>query len=257
MRPLAKHVILVMSGKGGVGKSSVTVSIALSLAARGLRVGVLDVDLCGPSIPRMLGLEGREVLQSTAGWVPVTATPGGLKVMSIAFLSPDRTAPLVWRGPKKASVIGQFIREVDWGNDLDWLVVDTPPGTSDEHLTVTGELLAYRPDGVVLVTTPQNVSLGDVRREVTFCRKAGLHILGIFENMSGFVCPNCKECTNIFSTGGGASLAKLASIPFLGSIPIDPSIGEALDAGAPLNFGSGSLDAVQKFVDTLTTTPLQ
>ncbi len=243
-RRVAKHVIIVMSGKGGVGKSSVSVALALALLARGKKVALLDVDLCGPSIPRMLGLEGRDIQQSERGWVPVKV--GDLLVMSMAFLSLDRNAPVVWRGPKKTAVIGQFLNEVDWGDSLDYVVVDTPPGTSDEHITITQELKQFALDGVVLVTTPQNISLGDVRREIAFCRKAGLNMLGIFENMSGFVCPHCSECTRIFSSGGGAALAEAQNIPFLGTIPIDPRVGEILDGGSELGelFNSRGKDGV-------------
>jgi Mrp family chromosome partitioning ATPase len=253
-RALAKHVIIVMSGKGGVGKSSVAVSLALALQAKGKQVGLLDVDLCGPSVARMLGVEGRDIQQSARGWVPVKAA--GLVVMSMAFLSLDRNAAVVWRGPKKSSVIGQFLNDVDWG-DLDYLVVDTPPGTSDEHITVTQELKRFPLDGAVLVTTPQNISLGDVRREIAFCRKGELPILGIFENMSGFVCPHCSECTRVFSSGGGAALAQAQNIPFLGTLPIDPRVGEILDRGTGLeelfrssgDGGKSSLQAIVDFVD--------
>ena len=255
---LAKHVILVMSGKGGVGKSSVTVEIAMGLLAKGKKVGILDVDLCGPSIPRMLGLEGRSVEQSAEGWTPVYV--GDLAVMSMGFLTPDRTAAVVWRGPKKTAVIGQFIRDVNWAKtDLDYLIIDTPPGTSDEHISVVQELKSFALDGVVLVTTPQNISLGDVRREISFCKKANLTIFGVVENMSGFVCPHCQECTRIFSSGGGQELAKMTQIPYLGSIPIDPSIGEYLDgdsANLQKLFEKGkdglcSLQTIVNFVDNL------
>lgn len=258
---IAKKIILVMSGKGGVGKSSVSVELALALSKKGKQVGLLDIDLCGPSIPRMLGLEGHDVRQSEKGWLPVQLPSSQLRVMSMGFVSPDRTAPVIWRGPKKTAVIGQFIRDVDWGSEpLDFLVVDTPPGTSDEHITVTAELARFNPDGVVLVTTPQNVSLGDVRREVAFCRKAQLPILGVYENMSGFVCPHCSECTRIFSSGGGKSLAEACHIPYLGAIPIDPRIGELMDQGnihlqdelfKPGSNGTVSLQPILDFVDTL------
>lgn len=263
-RRLAKHVVVVMSGKGGVGKSSVSVQLALSLSRRRLRVGLLDVDLCGPSVARMLGVEGAEVRQSERGWVPVRCCPLGgdeppLLVMSMAFLSPDRNAAVVWRGPRKTSVIAQFLHGVDWGSSLDYLIVDTPPGTSDEHITVTTELKRFLPPlSVVLVTTPQNVSLGDVRREIAFCRTADLPILGLFENMSGFVCPHCSTCTPIFASGGGAAVAASQNIPFLGCVPIDPRIGELLDGGNDLHQlflpgpnGTCSLQAVMDFADGL------
>uniref|UniRef100_A0A8B9H9K4 Nucleotide binding protein 2 (MinD homolog, E. coli) n=1 Tax=Astyanax mexicanus TaxID=7994 RepID=A0A8B9H9K4_ASTMX len=155
-------------------------------------VGILDVDLCGPSIPRMLGVSQQEVHQCDSGWVPVYADPQQrLALMSIGFLLDDPSEAVVWRGPKKTALIGQFVRDVAWG-ELDVLLVDTPPGTSDEHLAVLENLRKHRVDGAVLVTTPQAVSIGDVRREITFCKKTGVKILGIVENMSGFVCPHCS-----------------------------------------------------------------
>lgn len=226
-----RHVVLVLSGKGGVGKSSMTVQLAQSLVLSGKRVGILDVDLCGPSIPQMLGLGGHAVHQCSEGWVPVFAdSERRLSVMSIAFLLGNSDEPVVWRGPKKSAMIKQFLEDVCWG-ELDYLLVDTPPGTSDEHLAVVENLRAYRPDGAVLVTTPQGVALADVRREANFCTKARIPILGIIENMSGFVCPTCKECSSIFSAGGGERLAAECAVPFLGSVPIDPALGRALEDG--------------------------
>ncbi|KAJ2030967.1 cytosolic Fe-S cluster assembly factor cfd1 [Coemansia sp. S16] len=219
-----KHVILVLSGKGGVGKSSCTVQLALSLANRGRKVGVLDIDLCGPSIPRMLGLEGRQIHQATAGWVPVFAdSDKQLACMSIGFLLPNKNTSVVWRGPKKSAMIKQFLADVYWG-DLDYLLIDTPPGTSDEHLAAVEYLQEWNPDGAVIITTPQAVALADVKKEINFCTKVGLPLLGLIENMSGFVCPHCAECTNLFSTGGGEGLAKHMDIPFLGRAPIDPNL---------------------------------
>ncbi|ORX72436.1 P-loop containing nucleoside triphosphate hydrolase protein [Linderina pennispora] len=211
-----KHVVLVLSGKGGVGKSSCTVQLALSLASQGRKVGVLDIDLCGPSIPRMLGLDGQQIHQATAGWKR-------LACMSIGFLLPDKNASVVWRGPKKNAMIKQFLTDVYWG-DLDYLLIDTPPGTSDEHLAVVEYLQEWSPDGAVIITTPQAVALTDVKKEINFCHKVGLPVLGLIENMSGFVCPHCSECTNVFSTGGGEGLAGHMEIPFLGRAPIDPNL---------------------------------
>jgi len=225
------HVILVLSGKGGVGKSTVSVELATALVQRGKRVGLLDVDITGPSIPRMLGLTGKSVMQCTDGWVPVYADADkNLAVMSIGFLTADDADPVVWRGPKKTAMIQSFLEDVHWG-ELDYLIVDTPPGTSDEHLAVVENLRTYKPDGAVLVTTPQGVALNDVRREASFCKKARLPILGIIENMSGFVCPHCSECFNLFSSGGGQKLAEECGAPFLGRIPIDPLLGQTLDGG--------------------------
>ena len=256
MEAKKRRIILVLSGKGGVGKSSVAVSLSLGFVRAGKKVALLDVDLCGPSIPRMLGLEGQSIIQSDKGWVPVVHSPN-LVVMSIGFLSQDKNAAVIWRGPKKTSVIGQFINDVNWGDDIDYMIIDTPPGTSDEHITVVQQLKQYDPEGAVLVTTPQNISLGDVRREINFCQKTSLPILGLFENMSGFVCPHCKECTNLFSSGGGKALAEASKVPFLGVIPIDPVIGEAMDKGAKVedvfkfdSDGDCSLKAVLDFVQS-------
>lgn len=219
-----KHIILVLSGKGGVGKSTVAVQLASSLRDRGNRVGILDIDLCGPSIPVLLGLDDHEVHQCPQGWVPVyTDQTQTLGVMSIAFLLNKKTDPVVWRGPKKNAMIKQFLTDVYW-QDLDYLIIDTPPGTSDEHISVVENVQEWNPDGAVLVTTPQGVAIGDVRREISFCKKTGVKILGLVENMSGFVCPTCSECTNIFSSGGGESLANHANIKFLGRLPIDPKL---------------------------------
>lgn len=219
-----KHVILVLSGKGGVGKSTVSTQLALALKEHGYKVGILDVDLCGPSIPYLLGLEDKEVHQCPEGWVPVYSDQDQrLAVMSIGFLLKSRNDGVVWRGPKKTGMIRQFLGDVYW-QDIDYLIIDTPPGTSDEHITVMENLRNLNCDGAILVTTPQAVAIEDVRKELTFCRKTQIPIIGIVENMSGFVCPNCSECTNIFSTGGGESLAQLAKVPFLGRLPIDPKV---------------------------------
>ncbi|XP_064394317.1 cytosolic Fe-S cluster assembly factor NUBP2 homolog isoform X2 [Halichondria panicea] len=226
-----QHVILILSGKGGVGKSTMTTQLALSLVQAGKTVGVLDVDLCGPSIPRMLNLENNDVHQCSEGWIPVYTDPSKkLGVMSIGFLLQNRDDAVIWRGPKKNAMIKQFLTDVVWGS-LDYLLIDTPPGTSDEHITVVENVKNVNPDGAILVTTPQGVALSDVRKELSFCRKTGIPILGIVENMSGFVCPNCTECTNVFSTGGGESLAKLCSVPFLGRVPLDPRLTQCVEEG--------------------------
>jgi len=224
-----KHIILVLSGKGGVGKSSVTAQLATSLFHKGHKVGVLDIDLCGPSIPRLLGLDNKAVHQASNGWVPVYADKEQrFGCMSIGFLIPNKDSSVVWRGPKKTAMIKQFFTDVYWG-ELDYLIVDTPPGTSDEHLAVVEFLKTQNPDGVILVTTPQAVALADVRKELNFCKKTNLKVLGIIENMSGFLCPHCAECTNIFSSGGGKAMAEEFSIPFLGTLPVDPSITDLFE----------------------------
>eukprot|EP00026_Physarum_polycephalum_P015408 Phypoly_transcript_16080.p1 GENE.Phypoly_transcript_16080~~Phypoly_transcript_16080.p1 ORF type:complete len:280 (+),score=27.81 Phypoly_transcript_16080:19-858(+) len=250
-----KHIIIVLSGKGGVGKSTVSVSIARSLVKAGKKVGLLDIDLCGPSIPKLVGLEGKSIHQSTQGWVPVFAdNQQNLAVLSIQFLLDQPDAPVIWRGPKKTSMINQFVNNVYWG-ELDYLVIDTPPGTSDEHIAVMEFLQKHNPDGAVIVTTPQGVSITDVRKEISFCRSAKIPILGVFENMSGFVCPHCSECTNIFSSEGGRLLAEETNVPFLGKLPIDPQLTQACEKGQ--NFvemypDSQALIAIHQFVkDTI------
>ncbi|KAF0761041.1 cytosolic Fe-S cluster assembly factor NUBP2 [Aphis craccivora] len=219
-----KHIILVMSGKGGVGKSTVSTQLALGLVTKGYRVGILDVDLCGPSIPYLLKLENQEVHQCEAGWVPVyTDESKSLGVLSIGFLTKSRNDSIVWRGPKKTAFIKQLLSDVFW-EDVDYLIIDTPPGTSDEHITVMENIKETPCDGAILVTTPQQIALDDVRKELSFCHKTCIPILGIVENMSGYVCPNCAECTNLFSSNGGKSLAEHFQVPFLGTVPIDPRV---------------------------------
>ncbi|KAI8080991.1 cytosolic Fe-S cluster assembly factor CFD1 [Thamnidium elegans] len=187
-----KNIVLVLSGKGGVGKSSVTTQLALSLVDQGKKVGVLDIDLTGPSIPRMLGLDGMKVHQASQGWVPVYADANQrLSCMSIGFLLTNKNDSVVWRGPKKNAMIKQFLQDVYWG-ELDYLLIDTPPGTSDEHIGIVEYLKEFNPDGAVIVTTPQGVAIADVRKEISFCNKVKLPILGVVENMSGFVCPHCS-----------------------------------------------------------------
>ncbi|WFD04145.1 cytosolic Fe-S cluster assembly factor cfd1 [Malassezia obtusa] len=228
-------IVVVLSGKGGVGKSSVAAQLALSLsyreeAAGGARphVGILDLDLTGPSIPRMLGLDGAPVHQSTDGWVPVyTDASQCLAVMSVGFLLRSRGDSVIWRGPKKQGMIRQFLGDVRWGT-LDYLVIDTPPGTSDEHIALMEAIAPYHPVAV-LVTTPQAVALNDNLRSLDFTRKVGLPVLGLIENMSGYVCPHCDECTNVWGKGGGESLAERERLAFLGRVPIDPELVRLLD----------------------------
>lgn len=225
------HIILILSGKGGVGKSSVTTQTALSLCQLGYKVGVLDIDLTGPSLPRMFGLEDKSIYQTSEGWMPVKVEvngTGSLSVISLGFLIGDRGNSVVWRGPKKTAMIKQFIRDVAWG-DLDYLLIDTPPGTSDEHISIAEQLRFSEPDGAIVVTTPQSVATADVKKELNFCKKVDLFILGVVENMSGFICPYCEECTNIFSSGGGKTLAEQFGVPYLGNIPIDPKFVEMIE----------------------------
>ncbi|KAH6641177.1 cytosolic Fe-S cluster assembly factor CFD1 [Chaetomium tenue] len=245
-----KHIVLVLSGKGGVGKSSVTTQLALSLSQAGHSVGVLDVDLTGPSIPRMFGIEDAKVTQAPGGWLPITvheADPstgiGSLRVMSLGFLLPRRGDAVVWRGPKKTAMVRQFLSDVFW-DELDYLLIDTPPGTSDEHISLAETLLQKaHPEqlaGAVVVTTPQAVATADVRKELNFCTKTGIRVLGVIENMSGFVCPNCSECTNIFMSGGGEVMAKDFNVRFLGRIPIDPQFLVLIETGKSPRYPEGT-----------------
>lgn len=223
-----QHKILVMSGKGGVGKSTVAVNLAISLARQGKRVGLLDVDIHGPSIPRMLKLDSTVAQMTSENILPVEKA--GLKVMSIGFLLQERDAAVIWRGPRKMGAIKQFFKDVVWG-DLDYLVIDSPPGTGDEPLSVAQ--LAAPVDGTVIVTTPQDVATADVRKSIKFCHKLQLPVLGVLENMSGYACPECGTVTNIFKSGGGERMAKDMGVPFLGRIPIDPAVGDSCDEGKP------------------------
>ncbi len=224
-----KNRILVLSGKGGVGKSTVAVNTAAGLALRGHQVGLLDIDLHGPSIPTMLGAAGASVVSSGGMILPLTV-PGlrNLKMFSVGFLLRNFDDAVVWRGPMKAGAIKQFLNEVDWG-DLDYLIIDCPPGTGDEQLAIIQEL--GDPEGALIVTTPQEVSAVDVRRSITFCQKMNVPILGVVENMSGFLCPSCGHSTDIFSSGGGRIMAEHYQVPFLGKIPIDPAIGQSGEEG--------------------------
>ncbi|KAG7444308.1 P-loop containing nucleoside triphosphate hydrolase protein [Guyanagaster necrorhizus] len=227
-----KRKILVLSGKGGVGKSTFTAQLAWAFASDDdTQTGIMDVDICGPSIPTILGIASEQVHASSSGWSPVYVQDN-LGVMSVGFMLPSSKDAVMWRGPKKNGLISQFLKDVDWG-DLDYLVVDTPPGTSDEHLSVVQYLKESGIDGAVLVTTPQEVALQDVRREIDFCRKVGVRMLGIVENMAGFVCPKCNGESQIFkpTTGGAKRLAEETGLELLGSVPLDPRIGKSADHG--------------------------
>ncbi|KAK2733638.1 cytosolic Fe-S cluster assembly factor cfd1 [Myotisia sp. PD_48] len=296
-----KNIILVLSGKGGVGKSSTTLQLALSLTLQGRSVCILDIDLTGPSIPRLVGRENAKIVQSPGGWVPVTVYPasnnilnsnsnnnttttqttsattdtidnstdgvqnnqgqnesrphGSLRCMSVGFLLRDRGDAVIWRGPKKTAMIRQFLSDVMWG-ETDYLLIDTPPGTSDEHIAIAEQLLSQattspileqsqperepsapfqmprqpRLAGAVLVTTPQAVAISDVRKGVNFCAKTNIPIIGVIENMSGYACPCCGEVSNVFSKGGGKVMAEDMGIRFLGSVPIDVGFGEMIES---------------------------
>ncbi|MES1908670.1 MAG: hypothetical protein MHM6MM_001555 [Cercozoa sp. M6MM] len=233
-----KHKLLVLSGKGGVGKSTFAAQLAYALALRqGRRVGVLDIDICGPSAPRLLGCETMPVHRSGGGlWTPVSPAVGRdrLSVMSVGFLLQNRTDAVIWRGPRKTGLIRQFLSDVLW-EQQDYLVVDTPPGTSDEHISAA-QFLGHSADGAILVTTPQEVALLDVRKEITFCRKSGIKVLGVVENMAGFVCPCCNHETDVFtpSTGGAEAMCKEMNVPFLGRLPLDRHLVRCSELGLPL-----------------------
>jgi len=221
-----KHKIVVMSGKGGVGKSTVAVNLAAALALAGKRVGLLDVDIHGPSVPAMLGLEDEVIRGSEKGMLPVELD--GLKVMSLGFMLKDQDDAVIWRGPLKMGVIKQFLKDVAWG-ELDFLIIDAPPGTGDEPLSLCQ--LIENLDGAVIVTTPQKIAALDVRKSITFCRSMNAPVIGVIENMSGFACPECGKVTNILRSGGGKKMSDDMGVKFMGSIPMDPKIAEACDSG--------------------------
>ena len=230
-----KHKIIVLSGKGGVGKSTVTSMLARGLASKaGVNVGVLDIDLCGPSLPRVFGVEGGQIHQSGNGWSPIYVEDN-LSLMSAGFLLPSLDSAVIWRGPKKNGLIKQLLRDVDW-DELDFLILDTPPGTSDEHLSIVQYLAEAGIDGAIVVTTPQEVAILDVRKEINFCQKVNLPILGVIENMSGFMCPKCRNRSEILpSKGGGAKkLCQDTGLELLGEIPLNPVVGKACDEGSNL-----------------------
>ena len=261
-----KHKILVLSGKGGVGKSTFSAQLSFALAGMDHQVGLMDIDICGPSMPKMLGLEGHEIHQSNLGWSPVYVEDN-LGVMSIGFMLPNFDEAVVWRGPRKNALIKQFLKDVYWG-EIDYLVVDAPPGTSDEHISIVQYLQATGIDGAIIVTTPQEVSLIDVRKEVSFCKKVGVPVLGVVENMSGLCQPladvtfmkvqselglsvdvthdvisclrkNAPELVNVLAysevfdrSGGGAErMCREMGVPFLGSVPLDPQLCKAAEQG--------------------------
>ena len=224
-----KHKFLVLSGKGGVGKSSIAVNLAVWLSMRNKNVGILDIDIHGPSIPKLLNLESVSVRKEGDKIKPILYEDK-LEIMSIGFLLQNQSDAVIWRGPMKHNIIKQFVSEVAW-SALDYLIVDCPPGTGDEPLSIV-QLLG-KADGAVIVSTPQQLAVTDVKKCITFCRQLNLPVLGIVENMSGFVCPKCGERTDIFKSGGGEQMARQMNVSFLGRIPIDPQIVQSCDSGQP------------------------
>jgi len=239
--------LLVLSGKGGVGKSTVAANLAVGLAQAGRRVGLLDIDVHGPSIPKLMGLETQQIQGAKEEILPVKASDN-LAVMSIGFLLPSGQEPVIWRGPRKHGVIRQFLKDVAWGQ-LDYLVVDSPPGTGDEPMSIAK--LVGSPAGAIVVTTPQEVAISDVRRCIAFCSTLSLPVVGILENMSGLVCPKCGEKTDLFKSGGGRKLAEEMNVPLLGQIPIDPEVVIAGDAGTPPFHRDGQTAAAKAFADVV------
>ncbi len=237
------HKIVVLSGKGGVGKSTVAVNLAVSLAAKKFKTGLLDIDIHGPSVPKLLGMEKEHPLGTKDEKIIPLHYNDYLKVISVGFLLADSDDAVIWRGPLKYGIIKQFLKDVLWG-DLDYLVIDSPPGTGDEPLSVCQ--LIEKADGAVIVTTPQDVALIDVRKSITFCRQLAMPVIGVVENMSGFVCPHCGKQTDIFKNGGGEAMAENMGVPFLGSIPIEPNIAQSGDSGNPFNSPDQTGSTAQK-----------
>lgn len=240
---LMKNRLLVFSGKGGVGKSTVAANLALALAQKGMKIGLLDIDIHGPNLPKMLGVEDKRLDVSPVGIKPVEVNKN-LKLVSMSFLLEDPNLPVIWRGPMKMKAIQQFLGDVKWG-ELDWLVIDSPPGTGDEPLSVA-QLIPST--GAVVVTTPQEVSLMDSRKAVAFARRLNLNILGIIENMSGMVCPHCGKRIDLFKVGGGQRSAQELGVPFLGKIPLDPQIVILGDEGKAFIDAQPQSEASQAFM---------
>ena len=238
-----EHKILVLSGKGGVGKSTVTTNIAVSLSKKGYDVGILDSDMHGPSIPKMLGIENQNITSNENKFEPIYFTRN-LKVMSMGFLLQNNDDPVIWRGPMKMTAIKQLIGDVNWGN-LNFLIVDLPPGTGDEPLSMIQ--LIPDCDGAIIVTTPQDVALVSVRKSINFVKKMNIPIIGIIENMSGFNCPHCGTSINIFGSGGGEKAAHDFNIPFLGKVPLNVQIAERGDSGIPFVDTIEDLDLKSEF----------
>jgi ATP-binding protein involved in chromosome partitioning len=244
--------LVVLSGKGGVGKSTVAVNLAVGLARKGKKTGLLDTDLHGPSVPKMLGLESFMSSGDETHLEPAVRYEGLLKIMSVQFLLQNLHDSVIWRGPLKHSVIAQFIGHTVWGA-LDYLIIDSPPGTGDEPLSV---VQTAKPDYAIIVTTPQDVATFDVRKSIDFCEKLNLPVFGVIENMSGFICPHCNTQTAIFGAGGGKRMAEDLGIAFLGAIPIDPHFVTRSDSGKTMvesGDGGKSSDALMMIIESIIT----
>lgn len=240
-----KNRLLVFSGKGGVGKSTVAANLGLALSEKGLKVGLIDVDIHGPNLAKMLGAEGKKLEPSAENKIIPARITQNLSLVSVSFFLQGTDNPVIWRGPLKMKLIQQFLGDVVWG-DLDWLIIDSPPGTGDEPLSIAQLIPAT---GAIIVTTGQEVSLMDSRKAVNFARVLKLKVYGIIENMSGLACPHCGKTIDIFKTGGGEKTAKALGIPFLGKIPMDPAIVELADEGKPFVTHSADSNAAKAFND--------
>jgi Mrp family chromosome partitioning ATPase len=243
-----KNKILVMSGKGGVGKTSTSVNISIALADKGYNVGIIDVDLHGPDVPRMLGLEGTPQVNENKKLNPISYSET-LKAISIESFTPNKDDAIIWRGPLKFSAIKQFIGDIDWGN-LDFLIIDAPPGTGDEPLTVAQTISDAK---AIIVTTPQEVALADVRKSINFCKTVKMEIFGLIENMSGFSCPHCGEMIELFGTGGGEKTANQMGLRFLGRIPFDPKMVACGDSGVCYQESHSDSAVTKAFTDVAET----
>lgn len=237
-----EHKLVIISGKGGVGKSTVAVNLSYGLLFQGKTVGLLDVDIHGPSLAKMIGIEDRRVGSSANGLIEPIAITSRLKIVTIASMLQDADTPIIWRGPLKMKVISQFLGQVNWG-ELDYLVIDSPPGTGDEPLSVAQ--LVPGLDGTIVVTTPQEVALLDSRKAINFARALKVPVIGIIENMSGFICPHCGKKTDLFKTGGGEKAAAELKVPFLGKVPIEPAIVDSADQGKPFISAYRKTDAAR------------
>jgi len=243
-----KNKILVMSGKGGVGKTSTSVNLSIALADKGYNVGIIDVDLHGPDVPRMLGLEGTPQVNENKKLNPISHSKT-LKAISIESFTPNKDDAIIWRGPLKFSAIKQFIGDIDWGN-LDFLIIDAPPGTGDEPLTVAQTITDAK---AIIVTTPQEVALADVRKSINFCKTVKMEIFGLIENMSGFSCPHCGEMIELFGTGGGEKTANQMGVRFLGRIPFDPKMVACGDSGVCYQESHSDSAVTKAFTDVAET----